>query len=336
MIPARSLRLLCAACVLAASVSSAASPSPTDGWPKKVAAFIQEARALTLKGDLTGARNAVLRAWLLYASAHYTRIHAGGEPPFYTWLFPRGEALRLFDWNRQTRLVYAEVRGNTFVVPWQARLEMVGSKSQGQNAKKEAAQLPFVRADTQHRIVREWGHRPNGDIALVFYQFHPTVAMLMYGRIDRSGAYSDVNSVGLDRQKSWQTTLLPYRQLTKREYAAEEKAHPQPKGIEPIYLLGARRFVPTHPGSERGHLVWEIPKLPDIPGEAEGPPSRGGHRTPASPAHSPPVPGTCFVSGGHQAAWWDSLAGALIPPPPDAYWADRPSLRRALETAHLC
>ena len=179
----RSLRVFC---LLIMILTVRSVPAIGDDWSKQVTASIQDARKLAGKGDLVGSRNAVFLAWSLYASTHQTPITATGELPVYEYLFPKGKAMCLFDLSLGSRLIYAEVRGDTFAVTWQAQLEQTNARTSGRNTRKGATQLPFVRA-AGYKIVQELGHRPPADMPLVFFIWHPSVSLFSYGHINSTG-----------------------------------------------------------------------------------------------------------------------------------------------------
>ena len=252
-----------------------------DSYKNIIASTIQEARRLDRKGDLAGARNSVSRAWFLYASTHYTPVPVTGElPDGYWYLFPQGQAMRLFNWCLGTQLIYAKVQGDTFAVTWQAQLEQANARISGRNTGKKVEELPFVSA-AGYTIVREWGDRPPADTPLVFFTWQPVTGVIMYGRINSSG--DELPAYGWNHSypaAQFQTVRVPDRLLTRREYRKEIltrreywKKHPWMYGMVPMssFTDVGGSFIPNRPGSRSGHYIWKIPKLPKIPGEAASP-----------------------------------------------------------------
>ena len=255
------MRVLFIACALLILTSGASSASDIySGWPKQISAFIQEGRRLVRRGDLTDARNAILRAWVLYGSSHYTNITPKSLDEWsYTYLFPQGEAMRMFQIDWKSRLFYAEVRGDTFKVEWQAGLEY---EITVRNAGKNACQLPFI-TTTGNGVVQSYGSPPAGNLALVYYQIDPILSLMSYGRITRSGAWVKGGSVFMNDLGLWRTVLIPWRLPTRHEVEAMTKAH---KGLWPITGFGGE-FLYARQGSRSGDIMWRAPWLPAIPGE---------------------------------------------------------------------
>jgi hypothetical protein len=137
------------------------------------------------RGDLTNARKTAIRAW--EAAQIEPRFPADGVPLWFGYLFPEGEALRFFIWERASRLLYVELRDGSVTLPWQAHV-------------KEGATGSFSKADTISKYITasylipnragvdaEVGQRPMLDRPLSFFQTHPSVGMILYGQVTRDG-----------------------------------------------------------------------------------------------------------------------------------------------------
>lgn len=279
-------RILFTACALLILTSGASSASNIyGGWPKQISAYIREGRRLMRRGDLTDARNSILRAWVLYGSSHYTHI----TPKylyvwFYTYLFPQGDAMRLFQWDWGSRVIYAEVRGDTFKVEWQADLGV-------QNAGKNACQLPFI-TTTGNAVAQSYGSPPAGNTALAYYQIDPSRSLMSYGRITRSGVWIKGGSAHMDDLGLWRTVPVPWRLPTRHEVEAATKAH---KGLWPITGFGGE-FLCERQGSRSGYIMWSAPWLPAIPGElSSGPQRLQGGRTRNDDTSTPAAQGNGSV-----------------------------------------
>lgn len=261
------MRLICTVCALAGISGSPIGTVIPGEWHTQVGEFIREGKRLMRREDLTDARNAILCAWVVYSSSHYTWLPNRGGTSDIEFLFPQGEASRLIEWDGGTRFILAKIRGDTFAVLWQVRTQRITAGSNGSKLSnlRIVYHAPFVAA-SGYRIAQNCGIHPDSDMSLVFYKFDPAAARLDDGFIEPSGKWVNVDSVNLNQLGLWRTVAMPYQSPTQREVRKMKRTHPLGKSSFTMSGLSGKFLYPVPP-SRRGYIVWKIPRLPGIPGE---------------------------------------------------------------------
>jgi hypothetical protein len=159
----------------------AGESAPWDTNPQ-IKSYYKKARAFLKKGDLASGRRSAIMAW--GAAPFPPQFPADGESMSFSYLFPEGEALRFFIWERASRLLYVEIRDAAVRLPWQAHFRL---HSQGRLATDDV----ISRYLGDRGVDAQTGQRPAIDKPMVFFRAHPSVGAIYYGHITRAGAVLD-------------------------------------------------------------------------------------------------------------------------------------------------
>ncbi len=145
-------------------------------------ANLRRAQRLQAKGDLTGARNAAIRAWLGAGIAHSIPVTTGSLLPVI--LFPERDALHFFAWNTATEVAYVDLSGKTVKLAWRATLKPFAANPASTGS---PAPFAFLREEA---LVHEDGVRPKISAPLVYFEVeYISFGGLIYGRVTQSGDF---------------------------------------------------------------------------------------------------------------------------------------------------
>lgn len=177
------------------SMSGACQAKTTPSLPRcadtaQVRACADQARAFLKRGDLAHARRAAAKAW--EKAELKPLVPADGEPmPEYAYVFPEGEALRFFRWDRNARLSYIEVRRTGVCLLWQVHTVQTGLSINRHKVVSTGRGIDLGPYFAGYFINQEYGKRPALGAVLTrpftYFELHPTVGAVHYGQIDPAG-----------------------------------------------------------------------------------------------------------------------------------------------------
>jgi hypothetical protein len=170
------------ALLLAHPPAHAATEQPVSKTNPQIQCFYDQAKEAVARGDLVNARRAAVQAW--GSAGIKARFPADGEPPYYSYLFPEGEALRFYYRDRGTVLLYIELSEGKATLVWQAKLKQGGGNSLG---KKDT----ISRYLSEYSVEATAGTRPTLDTPLIYFTLFPTVGSMAFGSITRDGKQID-------------------------------------------------------------------------------------------------------------------------------------------------
>jgi hypothetical protein len=156
-----------------------AAQLPPSATNAQVQEYYRKAQAYLAKSDLPRARFAAVKAW--EAAKIEPRFSVEGEPiPEVVYLFPEGEALRFFMRRRENPLLFVELKNGGVILRWQAHLKRDGGRGPTRNTLL-FGYLSGLSVDAQ------FGRKPAIHKPLVFFEFHPMVGDVHYGRVTAGG-----------------------------------------------------------------------------------------------------------------------------------------------------
>jgi len=150
---------------------------------KNLQLYYEQVLSHLIEGDLVGAREIVINAPKKYM---HPELSYSGEASFsYTYFFPEGEAMVYYFWHGNN-LSYVEARDNVFTIVWETLIEQ-DPKNEGKVLEIQDTITRYLNRFNKYYLREERGNLPLIEKPLVFFQHHPAISVIRFGRINTDG-----------------------------------------------------------------------------------------------------------------------------------------------------